>query len=227
MIDLGPGRPLPGFWRSTRDPARPHPAGVASGSDAVPDALGAFRKALADAVSGLPGGSALTEPQTERRLARELGDALLPADLVDRLVSARDRGETPILRIHAARRLADIPWEVLAVDGQDTRLVEVAQVRMIPPPTGVQPSQELVTDEKILDRRRSQTGQGRRRARRCRGPRRRSGARDDNARPTPRRPGQHRLWPRPVDRAGTPAQGVYQTAGTTGLLRARHRRRER
>lgn len=147
LIDLGPDRPVPGFWRSARHSVRPHPAGLMSWSGAVADALEVFRNALRDGASDWPVGSALAERYAERRIARKLGVALLPADLVDHLVSPRDSRTMPFLCIHAAGRFTDIPWEALAVDDRDTGLVEVAQVRVIPPPAGAPPAQAPIDGE--------------------------------------------------------------------------------
>lgn len=134
MVDLGLDKPVAGFWRSTVEPDRPRPAGLRRNGTAAWQALEQFRSALPGVGSGWPAGSALAEPEAEGQLARSLGRALLPDDLLDHLAAARQRGARPILRVHASGRVTDIPWETLAIDDDDTRLIEVAQVRMIPPP---------------------------------------------------------------------------------------------
>lgn len=140
-VDLGPDSVINGYWCSSAAPAAPQPAGLLSDlrdTHGVRDALAAFRETMRpdDADGQLwPTGSAMMTVDTERTLARTLGSALLPGDLVKHLETAYRSGDpTPLLRIHAAGRVADIPWEILAVDEKDTRLVERAEIRMIPPP---------------------------------------------------------------------------------------------
>ena len=72
-------------------------------------------------------GALTVSPAAERRLARRLGDALLPAPLRSRLL------EAPMsLVVAPAPEIASIPVAWLALDDADTRLVERADAVVVP-----------------------------------------------------------------------------------------------
>ncbi|MDT7800428.1 MAG: hypothetical protein QOI78_3861 [Actinomycetota bacterium] len=88
-------------------------------------------ESVADAVRRSLGDDALGSAAGEQRLARVLGRALLPADLVGRLRAADGR---PLLRIQPSPRLAAVPWGLLALgDDGDERVLDVADVALLAP----------------------------------------------------------------------------------------------
>ncbi|MEH0420656.1 hypothetical protein [Streptomyces sp. B21-083] len=75
------------------------------------------------------GSGALAEPGAERRLARVLAEALWPAELTAQIRQVSQRAGRPLVRIQPSPRVAQVPWELLAVDGaSDERLIELADV---------------------------------------------------------------------------------------------------
>ncbi|MEU1517076.1 CHAT domain-containing protein [Streptomyces sp. NPDC005811] len=71
---------------------------------------------------------ALTDRDAERRLARTLGEALWPDRLTAQLRQVAERAGRPLVRIQPSPRVAQVPWELLAVDDGDTRLIDLADV---------------------------------------------------------------------------------------------------
>ncbi|MCX4763978.1 tetratricopeptide repeat protein [Streptomyces sp. NBC_01275] len=100
-------------------------------------------RALADALPGTGDGAdsgaegmrrafdsgAMAEHRTERRLARELAEALWPEGLTAQIRQVSERAGRPLVRIQPSPRVAQVPWELLAVDdGTDVRLIDLADV---------------------------------------------------------------------------------------------------
>ncbi|MEU9332733.1 tetratricopeptide repeat protein [Streptomyces sp. NPDC048290] len=93
---------------------------------------------LAEALPGLGAGGAgirrafasgaLTDPGAELRLARTLGQALWPEGLTGQLRQVADRVGRPLVRVQPSPRVAQVPWELLAVDDSGTRLLDLADV---------------------------------------------------------------------------------------------------
>ncbi|MFJ3895288.1 hypothetical protein [Streptomyces sp. NPDC090083] len=94
---------------------------------------------LADALPGAGDGAegmrrafgtgALTDRGRERRLARALAEALWPEQLTDQIRQVAERAGRPLVRIQPSPRVAQIPWELLAVDADtDVRLIDLADV---------------------------------------------------------------------------------------------------
>ncbi|MER7922485.1 hypothetical protein ABTY96_05010 [Streptomyces sp. NPDC096057] len=94
---------------------------------------------LADALPGAGDGAegmrrafdtgALTERGRERGLARALAEALWPEQLTAQLRQVAERAGRPLVRIQPSPRVAQVPWELLAVDaGTDVRLIDLADV---------------------------------------------------------------------------------------------------
>lgn len=106
----------------------------------VEEAVRELAAALPGAAEGAAGmrrafeSGALADHHAERRLARTLGEALWPAGLTAQIrqVSARTGAgagaERPLVRIQPSPRVAQVPWELLAVDDEDTRLLDLADV---------------------------------------------------------------------------------------------------
>ncbi|MFJ5307256.1 hypothetical protein [Streptomyces sp. NPDC088350] len=94
--------------------------------------------ALADALPGAGDGAegmrrafgtgALAEHGSERRLARLLAEALWPEGLTAQIRQVSERAGRPLVRIQPSPRVAQVPWEILAVDDEDVRLVDLADV---------------------------------------------------------------------------------------------------
>ncbi|MEV5850537.1 hypothetical protein AB0M32_52145 [Streptomyces sp. NPDC051985] len=71
---------------------------------------------------------ALADPGAERQLARTLGEALWPAGLTAQIRQVSARAGRPLVRIQPSPRVAQVPWELLAVDDGDVRLLDLADV---------------------------------------------------------------------------------------------------
>ncbi|WP_416955283.1 hypothetical protein [Streptomyces sp. Agncl-13] len=72
---------------------------------------------------------ALAEHGSERRLARTLAEALWPEQLTAQIRQVAERAGRPLVRIQPSPRVAQVPWELLAVDdGTDVRLIDLADV---------------------------------------------------------------------------------------------------
>ncbi|MFI1507770.1 hypothetical protein [Streptomyces sp. NPDC020597] len=75
------------------------------------------------------GSGAMAEHRTERRLARLLAEALWPQGLTAQIRQVSARAGRPLVRIQPSPRVAQVPWELLAVDGSgDVRLIDLADV---------------------------------------------------------------------------------------------------
>lgn len=95
-------------------------------------------RAPADALPGASDGAegmrrafdsgALTECGSERRLARLLAEALWPEGLTAQIRQVSERAGRPLVRIQPSPRVAQVPWELLAVGDDDVRLVDLADV---------------------------------------------------------------------------------------------------
>ncbi|MBD0739368.1 hypothetical protein BGM09_07870 [Streptomyces sp. CBMA29] len=104
-------------------------------ADEVDRAVGALAAALPGAGDGAEGmrrafaTGALTDREAEHRLARELARALWPEGLTDQIRQVAARAGRPLIRIQPSPRVAQVPWELLAVDDTgDVRLIELADV---------------------------------------------------------------------------------------------------
>ncbi|MFJ3670534.1 hypothetical protein ACIPSE_29165 [Streptomyces sp. NPDC090106] len=93
---------------------------------------------LADALPGTGEGAegmrrvfasgALADRDAERRLARALAEALWPQGLTAQIRQVAERAGRPLVRVQPSPRTAQVPWELLAVDDADTRLLDLADV---------------------------------------------------------------------------------------------------
>ncbi|MEU9266388.1 hypothetical protein AB0E04_13185 [Streptomyces sp. NPDC048251] len=104
-------------------------------ADEVDRAVHALADALPGAVAGAEGmrrafdSGALAGYRTELRLARLLAEALWPAGLTEQIRQVSARAGRPLVRIQPSPRVAQVPWELLAVDGtSDVRLIDLADV---------------------------------------------------------------------------------------------------
>ncbi|MER5360130.1 CHAT domain-containing protein [Streptomyces sp. NPDC002785] len=70
---------------------------------------------------------ALADPRAERRLARTLAEALWPEGLTAQIRQVSEHAGRPLVRIQPSPRVAQVPWELLAVD-DDVRLIDLADV---------------------------------------------------------------------------------------------------
>ncbi|MGC5562228.1 CHAT domain-containing protein [Streptomyces sp. FR-108] len=79
---------------------------------------------------------ALASYARERRLARLLAEALWPPGLTDQIRQVSARLGRPLIRLQPSPRVAQVPWELLAVDGgedpaeldDDVRLIDLADI---------------------------------------------------------------------------------------------------
>lgn len=95
-------------------------------------------RALTDALPGAGDGAegmrrafasgALAEHGSERRLARTLAEAVWPEGLTAQIRQVAERAGRPLVRIQPSPRVAQVPWELLAVDEDDVRLIDLADV---------------------------------------------------------------------------------------------------
>jgi hypothetical protein len=69
----------------------------------------------------------------EWEVAVGLAQAFLAVPLVDQLVAYHEAGVRPHVRVQPSPRTAAVPWELLAVDTADVRLVEIADVTVVAP----------------------------------------------------------------------------------------------
>ncbi|MEW2569406.1 CHAT domain-containing protein [Streptomyces sp. NPDC047070] len=74
---------------------------------------------------------ALTSYEEERRLARLLAEALWPPGLTDQIRQVSARLGRPLIRLQPSPRVAQVPWELLAVDGGDGDKLLEGDVRLI------------------------------------------------------------------------------------------------
>ncbi|TDE94903.1 CHAT domain-containing protein [Occultella glacieicola] len=75
----------------------------------------------------------LVDYDAEWELAVGLAQTFLATQLVDQLAAYHEAGVRPHVRIQPSPRTASVPWELLAVDGSDVRLVEIADVTVVAP----------------------------------------------------------------------------------------------
>ncbi|BCL29755.1 CHAT domain-containing protein [Streptomyces aurantiacus] len=110
----------------------------------VDRAVRALTAALPGAGEGAEGmrrafaSGAMAGYEAERRLARVLAEALWPPGLTEQIRHVSERAGRPLVRIQPSPRVAQIPWELLAVDhdhdgrggagGGDVRLIDLADV---------------------------------------------------------------------------------------------------
>ncbi|MEV2245559.1 hypothetical protein [Streptomyces sp. NPDC049970] len=93
---------------------------------------------LADALPGAGEGTeglrrafdsgAMAGHSSERRLARQLAEAVWPEGLTAQIRHVSTRAGRPLVRIQPSPRVAQVPWELLAVDDEDVRLIDLADV---------------------------------------------------------------------------------------------------
>ncbi|CAM3570537.1 CHAT domain-containing protein [Stackebrandtia soli] len=69
---------------------------------------------------------ALASPESELRLMRRLAEVLWPKPLTEQLRQANDLGFRALVRLQPSPRVAAVPWELLAVDDEGTRLLDLA-----------------------------------------------------------------------------------------------------
>ncbi|MFE3074119.1 CHAT domain-containing protein [Streptomyces sp. NPDC059247] len=74
------------------------------------------------------GAGAFAGRGAERRLARALGGVLWPEGLTEQIRRVAARTGRPLVRIQPSPRTAQVPWELLAVDDTDVRLLDLADV---------------------------------------------------------------------------------------------------
>ncbi|WP_328498784.1 CHAT domain-containing protein [Streptomyces sp. NBC_00414] len=114
--------------------------GYGPGGD-VDEAIRTLAAALPGAGEGAAGmrhafeSGALAAYEDERRLARLLAEALWPPGLTDQIRQVSARLGRPLIRIQPSPRVAQVPWELLAVDGEggdagedDVRLIDLADI---------------------------------------------------------------------------------------------------
>jgi hypothetical protein len=106
--------------------------GPAEEVDRAVGELTAALPAAGDGAEGMRralGSGAMAEHRTERRLARLLAEALWPEGLTAQIRQVSARLGRPLVRIQPSPRVAQVPWELLAVDGSsDLRLIDLADV---------------------------------------------------------------------------------------------------
>ncbi|MEO3755242.1 hypothetical protein [Streptomyces sp. B6B3] len=77
---------------------------------------------------------AMADHRTEHRLARVLAEALWPEGLTAQIRQVSARAGRPLVRIQPSPRVAQVPWELLAVDdATDVRLIDLADVATTAP----------------------------------------------------------------------------------------------
>ncbi|MFF2085567.1 CHAT domain-containing protein [Nocardia sp. NPDC058176] len=75
---------------------------------------------------------ALVDPDAENALAQALSRTLVPYGLAVQLYELSQRGIRPHLRIQPSPRLAQVPWEIIALD-PGIRLLDIADVSLLAP----------------------------------------------------------------------------------------------
>ncbi|CAM3484342.1 hypothetical protein OCAE111667_12145 [Occultella aeris] len=75
----------------------------------------------------------LVDYAAEWEVAVGLAEAFLATPLVDQLAAYHEAGVRPHVRVQPSPRTAAVPWELLAVDTTDVRLVEIADVTVVAP----------------------------------------------------------------------------------------------
>ncbi|WP_331750279.1 MULTISPECIES: CHAT domain-containing protein [unclassified Streptomyces] len=106
----------------------------------VAQAVRALTAALPGAGEGAEGmrrafaSGAMAAYEAERRLARVLAEALWPPGLTEQIRHVSEHAGRPLVRIQPSPRVAQVPWEGLAVEddddgsGGDVRLIDLADV---------------------------------------------------------------------------------------------------
>jgi tetratricopeptide (TPR) repeat protein len=103
-------------------------------SDEVDGAVRALAAALPGAGEGAQGmrrafeTGAMSDHTAEQRLARLLAEALWPDGLTAQIREVSAAGGRPLVRIQPSPGVAQVPWELLAVDDDGTRLIDLADV---------------------------------------------------------------------------------------------------
>jgi hypothetical protein len=138
------------YWALVPPTGEPAHGGIdASASSELATALAALRCALPVKLrpdeseqvvaARLPDSPLYASPEREERLARRLGELLIPPPLSHYLIGHRTRNQGPArLAVAAAPELGYVPWSLLAVpasdpDGPAPRLVELADWVLVPP----------------------------------------------------------------------------------------------
>ncbi|MBK3576998.1 CHAT domain-containing protein, partial [Streptomyces sp. MBT65] len=94
---------------------------------------------------------ALASYDSERRLARVLAEALWPEQLTAQIRQVAERAGRPLIRIQPSPRVAQVPWELLAVDdGTDVRLIDLADV-VTTAPASLRPRDPAVATAQSTD----------------------------------------------------------------------------
>ncbi|WP_216587389.1 tetratricopeptide repeat protein [Streptomyces brasiliscabiei] len=104
-------------------------------ADEVDVAVRELAAALPEAGAGAEGmrhalgSGALADHRAEQGLARLLAEALWPEGLTAQIRQVSERAGRPLVRIQPSPRVAQVPWELLAVDAAtDVRLIDLADV---------------------------------------------------------------------------------------------------
>lgn len=100
--------------------------------DATIAALTAALPTSTGVLSALSDG-AMSDYDTELALSRRLTRNLLLPELARQLDELWEDGVRPRLRIQPSPRLAQVPWELLAADPEDVRLIELADISLLAP----------------------------------------------------------------------------------------------
>lgn len=103
------------------------------GIDGGPAAAGPGEPAILDGVEAALTTGAFADYDRELALGRTLSRALIPHGLALRLDEFEKAGIRPRIRIQPSPRIAQVPWELLAGDPEETRLIEIADVSVLAP----------------------------------------------------------------------------------------------
>ncbi|GIG68569.1 CHAT domain-containing protein [Phytomonospora endophytica] len=103
------------------------------GVDGGPAAAGPGEPAILDGVEAALTTGAFADYERELALGRTLSRALIPHGLALRLDEYRSAGIRPRIRIQPSPRIAQVPWELLAEDPEERRLIEIADVSVLAP----------------------------------------------------------------------------------------------
>lgn len=128
-------------WTWLRPPFTPNatqlnPVHLAAGLDLLDHALHPITgEKTPDAIGRALTAGAFGDRTVERRMAATLTRAVLPEALLKELRQHGRSGRQLVVRVTPSPQLARIPWELLIVDGDDLRLIEIASVRYDPPAT--------------------------------------------------------------------------------------------
>jgi hypothetical protein len=98
--------------------------------DQVEQAIRALAAALPGGAEGMRHAlesGAFADHRAEHRLSSLLAEVLWPPGLTQQLRHVSAGGARPLVRIQPSPRVAQVPWELLAVDG-DVRLIDLADV---------------------------------------------------------------------------------------------------